>query len=400
MAAVAYLEDALCRAVSNGNSAEVAHLLGATPEALTLRAKGSGWTLLHYAVRRLEIVGELIGRGIDVDIRDARDNAAAIHWAAAFGEVEVVRALADAGADVVGEGDSHQLGVMGWATCLRSDESKRAEVANLLAQRGVRHHLFSAIALRLPGELHRIVLEDPAAILRCQSRADGGRVCLQFALATGVPDMLPLLLSLGADPLARDACGHPVAAYAVAPEEDLCVMEQIVAVAAARGLDAQRPQGPALHLCALLACGEWRRARSLIARRAESLAADGGALHLAVRRNDAPAVEWLLRHGADPNGRWSYWGQPVTPLHVSAPHGKPDVVRTLLRAGADPFEASAKDGDDDAYAWACHYGNDAACDLMMREGIGARRPVAQPSRRSKDVRRAGQAPRCGGRSRP
>src|SRR5687768_10297176 len=48
---------------------------------------------------------------------DYGDNASALHFAAQYAGLEVIRMLVDAGADVIGAGDDHQVGVLGWATC-------------------------------------------------------------------------------------------------------------------------------------------------------------------------------------------------------------------------------------------------------------------------------------------
>lgn len=61
--------------------------------------------------------------------------------------------------------------------------------------------------------------------------------------------------------------------------------------------------------------------------------ADGTtALHLAVRRGDAKAVDALIRAGADVSARNRYG---ITPLSLAAEAGSPALVERLLAAGAD-----------------------------------------------------------------
>jgi ankyrin repeat protein len=64
------------------------------------------------------------------------------------------------------------------------------------------------------------------------------------------------------------------------------------------------------------------------------------------KRNDVPAIQWLLDHGADPNALWAHWEAQVTALHLAAMQGHADVVRLLLASGADPtIRDNIHDGD-------------------------------------------------------
>ena len=116
------------------------------------------WTPLHEAARSgdIEAVRRLLADGADPNAREAGDNTYPMHWAAADGHLEIVKALADAGGDVIGEGDDHQLEVIGWATCW---DTAHADVADFLVSRGARHHVFSAIALNLADEVARHSLD-------------------------------------------------------------------------------------------------------------------------------------------------------------------------------------------------------------------------------------------------
>ena len=109
----------------------------------------------------LAAVDLLLKRGLDVNTREKGDNTYAMHWAAAAGQLDVVRRLADAGGDVVGHGDDHELEVIGWATCWDGcDDDAHRAVADFLVSRGARHHIFSAIAMNLADEVRRIVAAD------------------------------------------------------------------------------------------------------------------------------------------------------------------------------------------------------------------------------------------------
>jgi ankyrin repeat protein len=354
------VEDRLFDAARNGDVRILATLLDKHPDKLHARTKPYEGSLLHLASKHVAVVDLLLERGLDVNTRETGDNTYAMHWAAAAGQLDVVRRLADAGGDVIGHGDDHDLEVIGWATCWdECDDAAHRAVADFLVSRGARHHIFSAIAMNLGDEVRRIVAADPSALNRRQSRNENHRTALHFAVLKNLPEMIALLLELGADPLAVDGSGLSVAAYATAPDTDRLVMEKIRAMTSAELVSAVRghrpPRGSSMDLVALVALGEWETAAQLLRENAALIAPDGGVLHMMAKRNDVAAVKWLLDHGADSNGRWAHWDADVTPLHLAASRGHAGIVRVLLAAGADPRIRDSKH-DGDAIGWADHFG--------------------------------------------
>ena len=327
-------------AARTGDAGVLDALLQEHPDRLHARAKPYEWSLLHLAAANghLAAVDLLLRRGLPVNTREKGDDTCAMHWAAANGHLEVVRRLADAGGDVVGHGDDHGLEVIGWATCW---EQCHGAVAELLVRRGARHHIFSAIAMGLAGEVRRIVAADPEALSRLMSRNEDFRRPLHFAVLKNRPEMVDLLLELGADPLAVDGSGFPAVAYATGPGVDRGILERI------------RSRGKP-DLFTSLALEEWETAARLLREDPHAIRRSG-VLHLTAKRNGVAAVRWLLDHGTDPNARWPHWDAEVTPLHLAAAQGHAEVVRLLLDAGADPSLRDSKH-DGDAYGWASHFG--------------------------------------------
>jgi len=364
------VEGQLFAAARSGDVPRLRALLDEHPDKRFIRDKPYEWTLLHAAAVKdpaaatakdsLGSVRLLLERGLDPNARERGDRTYAMHWAAAAGSLDVVRALADAGGDVVGHGDDHELDVIGWATCWDGcDDDEHRAVANFLVSRGARHHIYSAIAMRLGDEVRRIVASDPGALNRRMSRNENNQLPLHFAIRMHLPEMVALLIELGADPLAVDGSGNPASAYAEIPGSDRAVVQAIHMMTLAELDSADRghraPRATGLDLVAALSLGDWNTAEQLVKANSELLdASASGVLHLMSKRSDAHAVRWLLDRGTDVNAVWSHWGSQVTALHLAAGGGHVEVVRTLLAAGADTTINDSR-FESDPLGWARHF---------------------------------------------
>jgi ankyrin repeat protein len=211
-------------ACAAGDAAALASLLAAEPGLASARTPQGG-TGLHLAVRHPGAVRVLLDRGADPNARDAGDNATPLHFAAAGGQVEVVRLLLDAGADVHGAGDLHDGGVIGWAA-----RPGNEAVIDLLLSRGAQHHVFSAMALGRLDLVETMARADPSVLRRRRSRFENEQTPLHAAVAppdglgwiggSPQPDLLRLLITLGADLDATDARGRTALALAMLRGDD------------------------------------------------------------------------------------------------------------------------------------------------------------------------------------
>jgi hypothetical protein len=214
--------EAFFSACTSGDLRALREFLSRRPGLVHERHEGT--TGLHVAVDHPEVVRLLLEHGADPHARDVGDNALALHFAAGGGPLESVRALLDAGADVHGTGDLHQMEVIGWATLF--GEARR-DVVDLLVERGARHHVFSAIALGDLELIRHIAATDPDAMKRRLSRFEQEQTALHYVVAPAdglVGGLfrkgshyrtLELLIELGADLEAEDANGRTPLAVAM-----------------------------------------------------------------------------------------------------------------------------------------------------------------------------------------
>lgn len=351
------VDDQLIESARTGNVERLRALLDEHPDKLRITVPPYAASLLFPAAQSgsLDAVDLLLKRGLNVNYRERGDYTYALHWVAAQGNLAMVRKLVDAGGDVIGDGDDHDSGVIGWASCWDGcDDDAHRAVVEFLISRGARHHIFSAVAMNLADEVRRIVAADPAALNHRQSRNESHQTPLHFAVRMNRPAMVQLLLDLGADPLAVDGSAMPVAAFATTPDIDLPVMEKIAAMTTAEFESAARGRRPphltVMDLVAAVALRAWETAATILAVN-PTLIAHGGALHLLAKRGDAIGVEWLLERGANADALWAHWDAEVTALHLAALSGATDVARVLIDAGANPRIHDSQH-DSDALGWA------------------------------------------------
>ena len=367
-----YALQTLLRAADQGDVTVLIETLNRYPGLINERGILEGHTglrtALHFGQGHAAIVKALLERGADPNIRDEGDNAFPLHFAAEDGNLEVIRLLVEHGAQTVaGEGDDHQLDIIGWATCFPNVETKPDVVEYLLAH-GARHTLHSAVAVGDVDSILARARENPAAIERPMDRVNRHRRALHLAVVKNQPASVAALLALGADPNSRDAGGlSPLDEAAIANQRDIAnlLLEHggeltlASAVAFERTDDVERllrddPDalepghrwGTLIVRAAAAASPEivetlLRLGASVNVSDDSTTAVDEThgytALHAAAWRGSLPVTEVLLKHGANVRMRDSRYGG--TPVGWASLARKQAVFERLLEADIDIFDA-------------------------------------------------------------
>lgn len=311
-----------------------------------------GWTPLRLAVvgnQPAAAAVALLEAGADVNLPDSRGNTP-LHEAARRGNLDVVRILLEAGADIHATGPHltplHAAASGGAAEIVHALLDAGADVNAGVGGYGT--PLLHAVQTRRDGEAVVIVLlwagADPDA------RDERGTTPLYEAAYADRPAAIRALLEAGADPDALTDHGasplHAAAAYA-GPE--------VIALLAEAGVDPNGLDGNSLaplHHAVLSGRGgrsfemreeRWKlRASALLEAGADlnvRTATGDTPLHLLILfaysagRPDTTVLSWLVRAGADLNPR-NEAGQ--TPLHAARARHNLPAMRKLLQLGADP----------------------------------------------------------------
>ena len=294
-------------------------------------------------------------RGADLDARDFPDNATPLHFAALHGDLETIRLLVEAGADIEGRGDDYSVGVLGWATCFRE---VREDVAAYLLSRGATLNLWTAIALDRADEVRQMIARQPALLGARMTRNQHRRTPLHHAAAKSRARIVRLLLELGADPKATDATGATALTTASQENADAATIDALLAAGA----------GPDFLTAVNL--GRYAEAEAMLRDDPARLGPEGRdaiALHLAVNKRNTAAISWLIAHGVALSAKRPMWDCNSTALHMTVESGAVEIARLLLDAGADP---NVKDDKFEATAlgWAEYFGRDDMAALIRERG--------------------------------
>ena len=145
--------------------------------------------------------------------RHSRHDASALHHACC--DLDTTRVLLDAGADPNDTGDDAHIGVIGWATMTPPHGGIATDVVALLVARGARHHVFSAIATGDLNVVRGLIEQHPEALDQRLSSRYHGQTPLHYAIVRTRPDMVELLIDMGADVDAPDGNGQTPLEFAL-----------------------------------------------------------------------------------------------------------------------------------------------------------------------------------------
>ena len=161
------------------------------------------------------------------------------------------------------------------------------------------------------------------------------------ALFNENPAVIEALLKAGADPMARDKWEYTPLHYAARFNKNPAVIQALLQAGDNKKKQLKRRNddgGTPLHLAARNTNPEV--AKLLITAGADMMDQGGfdnyvpPPLHIAAEVENAAVVKAMLNAGASPKKKFREWQGP---LHIAAHfNNKPDVVRLLLDAGADP----------------------------------------------------------------
>ncbi len=348
-------------AAGQGDLAQLDALLAADPGLLNETGGPGVRTALHHAVfgKSGAAVEFLLKRGADPNIRCEGDNAYPLHFAAEKQHLPIIRLLMEHGADPVGEGDYHELGVIGWATAWEYVQASPEIVGYLLAH-GARHNIYSAVATGDAEAIRKVVARWPGELERRMDMANRRRRPLHLAVIKKQAQSLTTLLDLGADMESLDEAGFTA-------------LDQAALMGEVEMAQVLLERGAKVRLPAAIALGRTGDRERLLRRDPDALKPGerwGRLIVRASERASGVVIEALIQAGASVDVRDdpktsvdSTYG--YTPLHAAAFNGNLSAAAVLLQYGADVRAREEKYHGTPA-GWADYAGHTELRDLILR----------------------------------
>lgn len=305
-----------------------------------------------------------------------------MHFAVYANRPEVVRVLLDAGA----EPGRVRFMDSGWKKLVRRARAMGFEEVRGILEAEARARFgyesgFAELRDAMVARDERRVEEALHGQPRVAAAADlQGNNAVHWAVMTRQPGLLPLLVDRGADPDACRSDGQTPAHLLYNGDYEFRVWRELKGIAhpgAADVLSALVEAGGTFDLSAACASGDLARVQGLLeeepalARRLDS--GRRNPLTYAARAGHLDIVRLLLRHGADPS-RPEELAPEGHALWMACAHGDTAMVKVLLDHGANPN--AAPDSSNSCLGIAVAWAGDAAgtIERLLRDH-GATTPV-------------------------
>ena len=387
--------------------------------SVVLIGAGGGRPVVIDAVRNAdkEALRALVQRKADVNAAEA-DGTTALHWAAYLDDLEGGDLLIRAGAKVSAATD---LGVTPlWTASLNGSDA----MVRRLLKAGADPN-----AALVAGETPVMVAArtgNPSVIEQLlakganpNARGARGQTALMWAVSEKHPDAVKVLLAHGADVQARSSVWNEVMAVpphgyldynrAIPQGGDTALMfaarggdlasAKLLVEAGAHVNDADAWGVSATTMAAH--AGYRDVVEFLLDRGADPNAAQAGftALHVAVMRRDERIVTALLAHGADANAPLRTWTPTrrsskdfhlapelvgATPFWLAARFSEPNVMRLLLKYGADPLFVHHGDHVVEGRGVGFQHRADVTTAVMAATGMGGGEAWVELDRRERE----------------
>ena len=351
---------ALRQAAGEGDLHRLGELLDAHPGLINERGGAGTRTALHSAVFGAQeaAVKFLLERGADPNIRCEGDYAFPLHFAAEKLHFPIIRLLIEHGADPIGEGDYHELGVIGWATAWDYVRANR-EIVDYLLAHGARHNIFSSVAMGEVEIIRELVGKSRADLGRRMDLASRRRLPLHLAVVKRQMESAKSLLDFGADIEALD-------------EANFTALDQSAFSGATEIAELLLDRGAKVRLPAAIAMRRTRDVNNFLRDDPDCLKPGNRWGNLIVRASQylsGDIIENLISHGAsvdvhdDPKTSVDSTSG-YTPLHAAAFHGNMSAAAALVKHGANVQRREEKYHGTPA-GWANHAGHKEVRDLIL-----------------------------------
>jgi len=235
----------------------------------------------------------------------------ALHVAIEAKRRDIFDLLLDAGADVNGTNDHYDH----WSPLMLAINRQRADMRDELLRRGARIGLLEALMMGDDARVEQFLRDSGLPAIT----PNGGSI---LAFAT-TPFAIDRLLALGAPSDVPDRWGStPIDAMSRSGSRDQALVDHLVA----HGVRASPKEYARLGDVATL---------SRLVDADPSIARNDAVMMAAVDFSHYDLVRWLLARGANVNARADAQSHQ-TALHSAAWNGDLEMVRLLVKAGADP----------------------------------------------------------------